>query len=206
MTFTRPMAVLWGVLSLVVAIAIGTGAWMLWGQDDAYQFNGGFWEPTSKAPPLDLTDQNGQPFTLSAQEGKVVLLYFGYTYCPDYCPTTLAEMQTVESLLGDNADRVEVVMVSVDPERDTPARLNEYLSFFDPSFIGLSADAETTDRVKRDYGVLATRQDVGGASGYLVDHSTSLLAIDPGGYLRLTWAYGTDPALIVEDVEHLLGA
>lgn len=204
MHLSRRLVVIWSALALVVAITLGAGAWTLLFQDDDYQFHGGFWEPTAKAPDLNMIDQAGKPFSLAAQEGKVVLLYFGYTYCPDFCPTTLVEMQEVKSLLGDDADRVEVVMVTVDPERDTPERLNEYISFFDPSFIGLSSDLATTEQAKRDYNVMATKREIDGSVGYLVDHSTSLLAVDPEGFLRLTWAYGTAPDLIADDVRHLL--
>lgn len=206
MQFSRPMVALWSALTLIVVIAVGMGAWMRFFQDDDYQFNGGFWEPTTKAPQLDMVDQTGKPFSLDDHQGEVTLLYFGYTHCPDFCPTTLAELQSVKSLLGNDVERVNMVMVTVDPERDTPERLNEYMSFFDPSFIGLSADLETTERAKRDYNVMATRREVDSASGYLIDHSTSLLAIDPDGFLRLTWAYGTAPEAIAEDVQHLLDA
>ncbi len=188
----------------VAVIALLGAAWFAFVRDEAYAFNGGEL-PGDPAVDLALTDQRGEPFSLESQRDKVVLLYFGYTYCPDFCPTTMLDMMQVGDLLGDNADRTQVVMVSVDPARDTPEHLAEYLEFYDPGFIGLTGSPEATLDATRSYGVMAApREPAEGSDGYLVDHSTSLFGIDPEGNLALTWAYGTEPANIAEDVEHLL--
>ena len=132
-------------------------------------------------------------------------MYFGYTTCPDTCPTTLTDFQAVKDDLGPDADRVKFGLVTIDPERDTEARLKEYLAFFDPEFIGLRGGKSQTEQVKRDYGVLVHRVEYpDSATKYLLDHSTQTYVIDPQGRLALTFPYGMDPAPIAQDIRHLL--
>jgi protein SCO1/2 len=186
------------VLMLLAVLITGCG-------EDEYAFQGGELKPLAAAPAIELTDQYGQPYSLAAQEGKAVLLYFGYTTCPDACPTTLSDWIEVKRLLGDQADKVEFVMVTVDPERDTVEKLNEYMAFFDPEFKGLTGDQETITAIDRDYGIMAVREEhPESATGYLINHTTSFWVIDPEGRLRLTFAHGTDPEIVTEDVKHLL--
>jgi len=173
--------------------------------EDAYEFKGGELKPLAAAPAIELTDQYGEPFSLAAQQGKAVLLYFGYTTCPDACPTTLSDWIEVKRLLGDQADQVEFVMVTVDPERDTVETLNEYLAFFDPAFHGLTGDQAAITAIEQQYGIMAVREEhPESATGYLMNHTTSFWVIDPEGRLRLTFAHGTDPEIVTEDVRHLL--
>ena len=105
-------------------------------------FRGTSYEPANPAPEFELTQGNGSSFRLSEKRGDVVLLFFGYTSCPDVCPTTLSEMKRVMADLGADAERVQVVFVTVDPERDTPEKLKDYVSIFNPAFIGLSGSME----------------------------------------------------------------
>ena len=173
----------------------------------AYAFHGGEYIPAWTAPALDLTDQNGNPFSLADQRGRVVLVYFGYTTCPDLCPTTLSDFHVVKVELGADAGRVDFVLATFDPERDTQARLKEYLNFFDPDFIGLRGGQAQTEAFKRDYGVVVKRVDYpDSATGYLLDHTALVYVIDPEGLLRLSFPYGTDPALIAQDLRHLLNS
>ena len=104
-----------------------------------YQYQGSLIEPATPAYPIALNDANGDLFSLQAQQGKVVMIYFGYTNCPDLCPTTLSDFKKIRDSLSERADEIEFVMVTIDPERDTPERAAQYVSAFDPSFIGLSA-------------------------------------------------------------------
>lgn len=201
---SRKAMVVWGTVSIVaLVVALGAG-WYAFVREDEYQFKGGTYEPTNPAAALDLVDQRGEPFSLADQSGKVVLVYFGYTFCPDFCPTTMLELQRVQEMLGTDAESVEVVMVTVDPERDPPARMGEYMNFFNPEFYGLSGSVEQTEQVKRDWGVLGQKRAAEGASQYLVDHTTSLFAVDTTGSLCVIWAYGTSPDDIAADIEHLL--
>lgn len=162
-------------------------------------------------PPKLLSDftlassEGGKPLSLSNLRGKPVLLYFGYTFCPDVCPTTLAEFIRVKKDLGSRADQLAVLMVSVDPERDTPAVLERYMKAFDPSFIGMTSDEATLRRIGGEYGLFYKRQAVSGSSAaYLMDHSAASYLIDPQGQLRMVYSYGTPHTVIAPDVERLL--
>jgi protein SCO1/2 len=191
------------IVALVVA-AIGVGIVFLT-RDDAYAFKGGIYSPAYPAPPLDLTDQDGSPFSLDELKGQVGVIYFGYTTCPDICPTTLIDFSSVKSELGADADRVKFLMVTVDPDRDSTARLKEYMSFFDPAFIGLRGTDEQTSQFERDYGVMVTRvEHPESATGYLLDHTASIYVVDPEGNLKLIFPNGSTPADMAEDIRHLL--
>ena len=145
-------------------------------------------------------DWIGSPaLRLAGLRGKVVLLYFGYTFCPDACPTTLSELKKVPAALGDRADEVQVVMVSVDPQRDTPEVLREYLSYFDPSFLGLTGTEEEVLAAATPLGIYFSAHEGSAATGYLVDHTTSVLAIDKDGYLRLLYSFETPGEDIAAD-------
>ncbi|MDT8896697.1 SCO family protein [Thermanaerothrix sp. 4228-RoL] len=163
------------------------------------QFRGSLLDPPIPAPDFSLTQANGKTFTLSAQKEKVVLLFFGYTYCPDVCPTTLADLAQVMKRLGRQSERVRVVFISVDPQRDTPERAQSYAAAFDPSFIGLSGTEADLQPVWNAYGVYRlVRDSESRGSDYLVDHSARVYLIDGKGNLRLTYSFGTP----VEDLEN----
>jgi protein SCO1/2 len=194
--------------SLTISQASASAAlpdWITFWEDDEYEFNGGFFDPPKEAQPLqNAVDQNGEPFSLEENRGKVVFLYFGYTHCPDACPATLAEWMEMKEILGDEADNVVFAMVTVDPARDTPERLGEYLEFFDPEFYGVSMSEEDTEAVAKDWNILYTFEEPDQTGGYLVNHEVSSFVVDPDGNLRLTYPLGFDPELMAEDVKHLL--
>jgi protein SCO1 len=132
---------------------------------------------------LELTDHTGKPRRLEDFRGKAVVLFFGFTHCPDICPTTLAEISNSIKQLGPDADRVQVLMVSVDPERDTPDALAKYVSAFDPRFLGLRGDLQATRRVAQEFKIYFEKRKQG--ESYAVDHSGQSYVIDPQGRLRL---------------------
>lgn len=172
---------------------------------DPYTFQGGEITPAQVAAPFTLTDQYGNPFSIAEQQGKVVMLYFGYTTCPDACPTTLSDWVEVQRQLGDRAADVVFVMITVDPERDTASKLEKYLNFFDPTFYGLTGTQEEITAIEQAYGIVAIREEYPqSATKYLMNHTTSSFVIDQDGKLRLVYAHGTDPAIIVEDLTHLI--
>lgn len=193
------------LLAVVAVIAGGVAYWAA-NRTEAYQFNGGQISPAAQAPALDLADQNGDAFTLASQQGSVSLVYFGYTTCPDLCPTTLNDFTIVKDDLDEKeAADVDFIMVTFDPERDTQTRMKEYLNFFDPAFIGLRGDDAQTQQFLQDYGVTIKRVEYPNSStGYLIDHTALIYVIDKEGRLRLTYPYGTDPLMIAEDVQHLV--
>lgn len=161
-------------------------------------------EPLPPAGEIELAKADGQTFRMSEQRGKIVLLFFGYTSCPDVCPTTLAEMKQVMEKLGDKKDNTRVVFVSVDPGRDTPEKTQEYVSRFSPDFIGLSGSQKDLEPVWQAYGVF--REEISGATaaGYTVNHTARTYLIDADGNLRLSYAYGTPVEDIVHDLKLLL--
>lgn len=162
-------------------------------------------DPALPAHDFTLTDQTGQPFTLSEQRGKVVLIFFGFASCPDICPVELANLAAVTRQLGADAAAVEVAMVTVDPERDTPERLATYVSAFHPDFIGLSGDPETLAPIIKAYGVYAERRELPeSALGYTMDHSGFVYAIDKAGRWRAIYAHGTPAEDIAGDVRALV--
>jgi protein SCO1 len=132
---------------------------------------------------LELTDHNGKPRRLDDFRGKAVVLFFGFTHCPDVCPTTLADIAQAIKELGPDADRVQVLLVSVDPERDTPDSLGKYVTAFDPRFLGLRGDLDATKKVAAEFKIYFEKAKTG--ASYTVNHSTQSYVIDPQGRLRL---------------------
>lgn len=154
--------------------------------------------------PFALVNQDGKPVTDADFKGKLLLVYFGYTFCPDACPTTMAELKKVPPALGRSADDVQVVMISVDPQRDTPEVLREYLAHFDPSFLGLTGTEEEILAAATPLGIYYYAHEGSAASGYLVDHTTSVLAIDREGYLRVIYSFETPGEDIAADMRWLV--
>lgn len=152
---------------------------------------------------LNLTDHNGNARTLADFRGKVVTVFFGFTHCPDVCPTTLAEMVQVVKALGPDASRVQVLFVTVDPERDTGPVLKQYVPSFDPAFLGLRGDLDATARAAKQFKVYYQKQPVKDG-GYSVDHGAGTFILDPDGRLRLFAQYGAGATAILHDIRLLL--
>lgn len=155
---------------------------------------------------FELADPDGRTRTLADFRGQAVILSFGYTACPDVCPTTLARLAATLQALGPAAERVQVLFVTLDPDRDSPQRLKEFVPWFHPSFLGLRGDAGQTRRVTEEFRVFSTRREVAGELGYVLDHSSGVYVFDPAGRLRL---YVKDSASVddlVADLRRLLAA
>ncbi len=168
-----------------------------------YEFHGMVLQPSD---PVDftLTAHTGEKVSLSDFRGKYVILYFGYTFCPDVCPLTLAELSQAMKILGDKAENVQVIMVTVDPERDTPERLANYVPSFHPSFIGLTGSLDEIAKAATPLGIFYAKNEVEGASGYLMDHTASVTLLDPEGRVRLIWPFGTPPEDVAADLEYMM--
>jgi protein SCO1/2 len=151
-----------------------------------------------------LIDQTGKPRSLADFRGKVVMLFFGYTHCPDQCPTTMAEMAGVRGKLGENGRRVQGLFVTVDPARDTPQVLAQYVSAFDPTFLGLYGDESTTSALAREFKFYYSAQKADAHGNYSVDHGSSIYVFDPTGRLRLLMSPGTSIDEMAADVGRLL--
>jgi protein SCO1/2 len=169
-----------------------------------YQYQGSIIDPPAPAYDIDLQDAKGQPFRLNDHQGEVVLIFFGYTNCPDVCPTTMAEFKQVYEKLGADAERVKFVYFSVDPERDTPERVAQFVDAFNPAFIGITGDEANLEPVWQAYGVYHQKQEVGSAAGYLVDHTAAVYVIDTNGEWRMTFPYGISRDAMTADIQHLL--
>jgi protein SCO1/2 len=150
-----------------------------------------------------LTDHTGKVRTLADFRGKVVVVFFGYTQCPDVCPTTMLEMKQVIEQLGPDGKRVQVLFVTIDPERDTPQLLAQYVPAFDPGFIGLYGDGETTAKVAKDFKVFYQKVPGSKPGTYTVDHTAGSYVFDPQGRLRLFVRHGT-AANLAADIGTLL--
>lgn len=162
----------------------------------------GAFDPPALAPELSLTASNGGTLSLAPYRGRVVLLEFGFTNCPKVCPTTLATLASVRKRLGADARDVQVVFVTVDPERDTAEQMRAYLRGFDPAFVGGTGTPAQLAEVRKRYGVMAQRRNIG--DSYTVGHSSSVYLIDRRGRLRAMMPYGASVADYIHDVRVLL--
>lgn len=154
---------------------------------------------------FSLTDHTGKPRTLQDFRGKLVVLFFGYTQCPDVCPTTMAKMATVMKELGPASKDVQVLFVTLDPERDTQELLNAYVPAFHPSFIGLYGDKEATDRTAKEFKVFYAKTPSGDdPKNYTVDHMSGSYVFDREGRVRLLVRHEAEPGAIASDLRQLL--
>ncbi len=151
-----------------------------------------------------LTDQNGKEFRLNEHRGKILLLFFGYTLCPDVCPATLAKLMETNKILGAESKDIQIVFVSVDPERDTPKRLKAYFNNFDAKIIGLTGLQKEIAKVARLYGAMYRKNFSGSAAGYLVDHYTRTFLIDQKGKVRYLFSHREKPGFIASVIRLLL--
>lgn len=183
------------ILVLAVSLCIALSA-------HAAALKAGVFEPPRQAPELSLRGSDGAELKLSRYRGKVVLLGFGFTHCADVCPVTLAVLAAARKNLGDAAKDVQVVYVTVDPERDDAARMRGYLAHFDASFIGGTGTPGQLEAVRKNYGVHASK--LASVSGTAIDHSSSIYLIDRDGKLRAMMPYGKNAGDYVHDVKVLL--
>lgn len=169
-----------------------------------HRFHGTVIQSPNPAPNFRLESSRGGEVSLSDFKDKLVILYFGYTFCPDVCPTTLAQVDKAVESLGQKADDVQVIMISVDPERDTPERLAAYLKNFNPNFIGASGAMDQIAEIATLYGIYFEKHAGTPATGYLVDHTATVMVIDPQGYLKLVFPFGTSGEDMASDLAYLL--
>nr|WP_229259013.1 SCO family protein [Duganella flavida] len=164
----------------------------------------GTFDPPRMAPDFSVKGSDGKPLKLSQYRGKLVLLEFGYTSCADVCPVSLAKLAQARQQLGAQAAELQVIYVTVDPERDTEERMRTYLRAFDPSFIGATGTPEQMAKVRQDYGITATRKQIAGSKDYTIGHSSYLYFVDRAGKLRALLPYGRTADDVVHDVKLLL--
>lgn len=190
-----------GSILLIGAVIVGV---LLFGRPADFRGTS-YVEPYPPAPDFELARADGSSFRLSEMRDDIVLLFFGYTSCPDVCPTTLAELnQALEKLDEDEANKVQVIFVTVDPDRDTPERTQEYVNHFNPNFVGLSGSETELNIVWDEYGVFREIVDGPSAAGYLVNHTARVTLIDGNGNLRISFGFDMPVEDIVYDIKLIL--
>jgi protein SCO1/2 len=188
-----------GLLGVVVALFVAPAV-----VGEPHEFAGTVLSNPEPAPSFTLTADTGERVGVDAYQGKVVLMYFGYTFCPDVCPTSLAELADALDDLGDDSSEVQVIMVSVDPTRDTPEILGGYVDHFNPSFVGMTGTDDEVAAVAEQYNVYHQAHEGTAATGYLVDHWAGVMVIDREGRLVEMLSYGTKGEAIAADVKEWL--
>jgi protein SCO1 len=191
--------------SLALAAAL-LGCDQLGSPSAAQQFKGVDITGAEYARTLSLPDQNGKPRTLDDFKGKVTVVFFGYTQCPDVCPTTMAELAQVKKALGKDGERVQGVFITVDPERDTPETLKAYMASFDPSFVALRGTPEQTKATAKEFKVFYAKVPGKVEGSYTMDHTAGSYVLDPKGKVRLFVRYGAPAEALTADIKALLAA
>ena len=192
-------------LAAMSAVAL-TGCDRLSGHSAAPSFHSTDITGAEFARQFTLPDADGKMHSLADWKGKAVVVFFGYTQCPDFCPTTLAQLAAIRKSLGAEGDRVQVVFITVDPERDTPAVLKAYVSNFGPGVIGLRGTPEQIAQVAKEFKVFYAKVPGAAPGSYTVDHSAASYVFDPEGRVRLYVQYGADSKAVASDLKLLLAA
>ncbi len=190
---------------VVLAFVLAVVGWYFWQSRLARPtFNGLVLDPPQDVPAVRLQGSDGQLHSVTDFRGKVTVVFFGYTHCPDVCPMTASTITRARALLGNQADRVQFVFVSVDPERDTPERLANYLATYDPSYLGLTGDEAAIQELATAFGVHYAKIESTSALGYLVEHTASTFVLDREGKLRVVLPFGLTPEQVASDLRALL--
>jgi protein SCO1/2 len=189
------------ILGLLLGIALTLSVGFL---ARPYTYRGSLIDPPIQAADFELTNQEGQPFRLSELRGKVVVLFFGYTNCPDVCPVTLTEFKRLRANLGERADQVSFVYITVDPERDTPERMKAQVADYDPAIHALTGAREELLPVWKAFGIYQEKVEADTAADYLVDHTSRVYVIDAGGNWRLTFPFGMETKAMLDDIRQVL--
>jgi protein SCO1/2 len=191
------------IISLVLLAVISAVVALL--MDKEYTFKGVVYQNPQPAPDFQLTSAGGD-YHLGDQQGKLVLMFFGYTSCPDVCPASLSDMKKVVAELDGWEDEMDVVFITVDPERDTAEKLEKYVTLFNTEFVGLTGTEEILAPVWNSYGVIReVDRETESMAGYLINHTARIYLVDQKGRLLLTYGFGTHPEEIRQDVEFLIG-
>ncbi len=169
----------------------------------SHEWHGTLYQPPQPAPEIKVPELN---FTLSDSRGVITLLYFGYTYCPDVCPATVATMAQVFKQLNASPEVMQFIMISVDPERESSESLNAYMHRFHPDFRGLWIDRSQLEQVMAAYGVIAEREPSENPQTYLITHTARVFLIDQEGNLRAHYPFGTTPDEFMDDLRYLIEA
>lgn len=193
------------IISVVALIVIFGGAFTFSRvRSQPQQYNGTLLDDSGAPQEFTLKTAGDVEVSLSDYRGKPVAIYFGYTHCPDVCPTTLLKLRNARSLLNSSGKDVQIMMISVDPARDSPATVQAYVDTFDPSFVGLSGSLDDITLVATKFGIFFQNQDVDSAAGYLVDHTSTVVVLDGEGRFRLLLPFDLDSQELADDLANLV--
>ncbi|NQW19742.1 MAG: SCO family protein [Chloroflexi bacterium] len=192
--------------SLMLFVLVSTITVVMTGcSEGSHEFSGAVSDPPPVVQDFVLTNQHGDDFQMSTDSKDVSIIFFGYTLCPDVCPTTLSDMIKAKRALGADAARVSFIWITVDPERDTPQVLSQRIQVFDPEFVGLSGSRESLKEVWDDFGIVAERDDSqGSAAGYLISHTSNTFLVDRDMKNRVVFPFGTASDDIAADIAAIL--
>jgi protein SCO1/2 len=190
-------------LSSLAALSL-TSTWLAGCSPDKPQFKSIDLTGADYAQDFSLPDHNGQLRTIKDFAGKVVVVFFGFTQCPDVCPTSMAELAEVKQLLGPDGDKLQAIFITVDPERDTPELLKAYMGNFDPGFLALRPTPEQLPQVAKDFKIYYKKVDGKTKGSYTMDHSAGSYIYDPQGRIRLYNRYGSGAEVLASDIRLLI--
>jgi protein SCO1/2 len=202
------LALLFAVTT-VLALSVGywTSGFLLNRQDDLADLKATHFREARAMQPFELIDHTGKPFTNNELEGHWSFIFFGYTHCPDVCPTTLSVLNSVATRLRDQTESLRYIFISVDPERDTPDKMGQFVSYFNADFIGVTGTTEAISQLTRQLGVIAARvENEADVKNYLVDHTASILLIDPEGRFHALFSPPLKAADIASDFTRIAKA
>ncbi|MBP8047770.1 MAG: SCO family protein [Anaerolineales bacterium] len=189
--------ILLGTIAIILGLATGIYFFR------PHTFHGTVIQSPETSYDFTLTGGNGD-VSLSDFRGKLVLIYFGYTFCPDICPATLGNVNQALKEIGAKAEDIQLIMISLDPQRDTPEKLEQYVAHFNPTFIGITGTQEQVDTVTSLYGIFYEKKEGSEATSYLIDHTATLMVIDREGYLKLVFPFGVTADEIADDLKYML--
>ena len=189
--------ILLGTFAIILGLATGIYFFR------PHTFHGTVIQSPETSYDFTLTGGSGD-VSLSDFRGKLVLIYFGYTFCPDICPATLGNVNQALKQIGSKAEDIQLIMVSLDPQRDTPEKLEQYVAHFNPTFIGITGTQEQVDTVTSLYGIFYEKKEGSEATSYLIDHTATLMVIDREGYLKLVFPFGVTADEIADDLKYML--
>jgi protein SCO1 len=194
------------LLAGLALMLLGTGSALALGArlNRTPELHGTLLDPPLPAAEFALTSGGGRLVGPPQFRGKLVVLFFGFTHCPDVCPLTMQRLGAAMRELGDRAEQVQVILVSVDPERDPPDAIDAYAKRFHPSFVGVTGTEDGLRAAASSYGIFFARNDAGSEAGYSVDHSASTLVLDRDGQLRLIWPFDTTAEALASDLRYLV--
>lgn len=195
----------WLALGGLMLTVVAAGGFVLLNRGEPHEYSSWVIEDSQMPLEIRLTDGSGEPFVLSDSMGPATAVYFGYTHCPDVCPLTMLELAAARAAMPeDRRDDLQVLMVTVDPERDTPEVMDRYVHHFDDSFVGLSGASEVVEEVMQNWGIAAFREEGGSDESYFMSHPSTVSVIDATGRLRLLIPTGLTPEAIAADLVELI--